>query len=227
MNTDVIIIEEGVYMLEKYVDELAQSYDLKEKENEEFSSFKVSGMNFDVKAYEALFLGNVSLMKAKMPLGLMEMETLIINPFELDAPLLSIDLIKAMGKITLFVEQYDTLVQGDRKEQAFLAIKKKYEDLNEDTIKPNWYDELRYSASLKKKVSKKEAARIETLADEYFETYLDVCRDARVCDYDEKKAKADIYRDGLLNNGGPATDTFLKAWGREKSEKFFKEVLFG
>ena len=109
----------------------------------------------------------------------------------------------------------------------FLAIKKKYEDLNEETIKPNWYDELRYSSSLKKKVSKKEAARIEALADEYFETYLDVCRDARVCDYDEKKAKADIYRDGLLNNGGPATDTFLKAWGREKSEKFFKEVLFG
>ena len=28
-------------------------------------------------------------------------------------------------------------------------------------------------------------------------------------------------------NGGPAVDTFLKAWGKEKTKRFFEEVLFG
>ena len=42
-----------------------------------------------------------------------------------------------------------------------------------------------------------------------------------------KKHKADQYRDGLLENGGPAVDTFLKAWGKEKTKRFFEEVLFG
>ena len=42
-----------------------------------------------------------------------------------------------------------------------------------------------------------------------------------------KKAKAAIYSNGLIENGGPATDPFLQAFGKEKTKEFFEKVLFG
>lgn len=214
-------------MIEKLIEEFAQSYTFDAIENKEFESFKVNGMDFEVKAYDAQFLGRVSSMKGKMKFGLMKMETLIVNPLELDVPLFSLDLIQVPGKLIVILEQYDTLVNAKRNESVFLNIKEKYEDLEDRSSKSAWYDELRYSSSIGKKVSKKKADRVKEMIEEYFEAYLDLCRDARVIGKEEKKVKADLYRDGLLENGGASTDSFLKAWGREKTERFFKEVLFG
>ena len=214
-------------MIEKLIEEFAQSYTFDAIENKEFDSFKVNGMDFEVKAYDAQFLGRVSSMKGKMKFGLMKMETLIVNPLELDVPLFSLDLIQVPGKLIVILEQYDTLVNTRRNESVFLNIKEKYEDLEDRPSKSAWYDELRYSSSIGKKVSKKKADRVKEMIEEYFEAYLDLCRDARVIDKEEKKVKADLYRDGLLENGGASTDSFLKAWGKEKTERFFKEVLFG
>lgn len=214
-------------MIEKLIEEFAQSYTFDAIENKEFDSFKVNGMDFEVKAYDAQFLGRVSSMKGKMKFGLMKMETLIVNPLELDVPLFSLDLIQVPGKLIVILEQYDTLVNAKRNESVFLNIKEKYADLEDRPSKSAWYDELRYSSSIGKKVSKKKADRVKEMIEEYFEAYLDLCRDARVIEKEEKKVKADLYRDGLLENGGASTDSFLKAWGKEKTEKFFKEVLFG
>ena len=214
-------------MIEKLIEEFAQSYTFDVIENKEFDSFKVNGMDFEVKAYDAQFLGRVSSMKGKMKFGLMKMETLIVNPMELDVPLFSLDLIQVPGKLIVILEQYDTLVNAKRNESVFLNIKEKYEDLEDRPSKSAWYDELRYSSSIGKKVSKKKADRVKEMIEEYFEAYLDLCRDARVIGKEEKKVKADLYRDGLLENGGASTDSFLKAWGKEKTERFFKEVLFG
>ncbi|MBQ6218031.1 MAG: hypothetical protein IJK53_11715 [Erysipelotrichaceae bacterium] len=214
-------------MIEKLIEEFAQSYTFDAIENKEFDSFKVNGMDFEVKAYDAQFLGRVSSMKGKMKFGLMKMETLIVNPLELDVPLFSLDLIQVPGKLIVILEQYDTLVNAKRNESVFLNIKEKYEYLEDHPSKSAWYDELRYSSSIGKKVSKKKADRVKEMIEEYFEAYLDLCRDARVIEKEEKKVKADLYRDGLLENGGASTDSFLKAWGKEKTERFFKEVLFG
>ena len=60
-----------------------------------------------------------------------------------------------------------------------------------------------------------------------YTVYLDLLKDARLCDPVQKKGKADAYRDGLLAHGGPATDAFLKAWGPERTGVLFKKVLFG
>ncbi len=214
-------------MIEKLIEEFAQSYTFDAIENKEFDSFKVNGMDFEVKAYDAQFLGRVSSMKGKMKFGLMKMETLIVNPLELDVPLLSLDLVQVPGKLIVILEQYDTLANARRNESVFLNIKEKYEDLEDRPSKSAWYDELRYSSSIGKKISKKKADRAKEMIEEYFEAYLDLCRDARVIGKEEKKVKADLYRDGLLENGGASTDSFLKAWGKEKTERFFKEVLFG
>ena len=67
---------------------IGEKYPLKPMDAGEFSSLKASGMQFAIEAYEAEGLGHVSYMQAKGFFGLMKMDTLIINPKELDLPLL-------------------------------------------------------------------------------------------------------------------------------------------
>ncbi len=63
------------------------------------------------------------------------------------------------------------------------------------------------------------------MAREYFEAYTALHAPV-VTDAAAKKEKSDYYVDGLLSNGGPATDVFLKSLGREKTTALFKNVLF-
>ncbi|MBQ6333861.1 MAG: hypothetical protein IJI46_02165 [Erysipelotrichaceae bacterium] len=213
--------------MEKYLNQMDEFYPLRKLDAGEYKTFKISGMDFDNSAYDCEGLGRISLMKAKMPLGLMKMTSMIINPSEIDMPLLNIDIIEAMGKITLYMEQYDTLLNEKRKEDVFNNINKKYSDLADGENKPKWYDEIRYKSSVNKKVSKKDKDRINEYMDEYFEAYLEQCKDAHVCDNKEKEKLNRKYSYGLINNGGPATDVFLKKWGKEKTQDFFDKVLFG
>ncbi len=69
--------------------------------------------------------------------------------------------------------------------------------------------------------------RLDQLVAQFEEEYLTLLQDARLCDPAQKKVRADAYRDGLLSHGGPATDGFLKAWGKEKTGELFEQVLFG
>ena len=215
-------------MLEQYINELAREFELTEVDEGEFSSFKMKGMAFEAKAYDVKGLGRVSLMEAKMPLGIMEMDSLIINPFEKDVPLFSIDRMKMLGKPLLYIDIYDTLLGKDRKEEEFFEISKQYEDIrNARSETKDWCRDIRYSSIVAKRGRKKDCERLNTLMDSYFDVYLQQCIDAKDCDRQEKKKKADAYRDGLLAGGGVAADNFIKDWGKEKTEAFFREVLFG
>lgn len=43
----------------------------------------------------------------------------------------------------------------------------------------------------------------------------------------EKLTCCDAYVQGLLDNGGAATDGYLKVYGYEKTSELFKKVMFG
>ena len=166
-------------------------------------------------------------MKATGMLGAMKMESFIVDPFDVDAPLLSIDRIQAMGNDTLYMEIYDTCLDPERKEEGFENVKKKYAELNDVPLKENWYDHLRYGSSIIKKVKKGQSDALDACIEEYAEAYLELLKKAAPCDHDRKKEKAREYSDGLIENGGPATDAFLKSWGKEKTAEYFAKVLFG
>ncbi len=213
--------------MKNLLNQINEAYPLKKVEAGDFEHFKVSMMNFNTEGYEAEGLGHVSYMDASMPLGIMKMKSLIINPTDIDMPLFSIDLIEAMGKVSVYLEQFDTMVNGKRKEEVFKQIAKNYADLSDVEYQSHWYDEMRYASSLIKKDKKNQKERFNELISEYFEAYLEQCKDAYVCDEKEKKTANERYSNGLLEHGGPATDTFLKSWGKEKTAEFFKKVLFG
>ena len=213
--------------MKELLEKINEAYPLEEIPAKEYEHFKVGMMNMTAKGYEAKGLGHVSVMEGKMPLGIMTMTSFVVNPFDIDMPLLSVDMIKAMGNISIYLEQFDTLLNDKRKEDVFLNILKEYEDLQEGGKKANWYDDILYGCSTIKKGKKKDERRILELRDAYFDAYLDQCKDTHECDRIEKKKKADEYSNGLINNGGPSTDVFLKNFGKERTEEFFHKVMFG
>ena len=212
-------------MTDKILSRLQQKYPLTPIDAGEFAQLKANGMTFTVQAFHAEGLGHVSVMRAKGFFGLMRMDTLIINPTEIDLPLYSYDRIFAMGNDTLIVELYDTMM-GSADRSSLADAKNNYKDLPERDPGSHWYDSIKLPESISKKGKKALTPRLDRLAEEHFAAYLSVpC--ATIIDKDTKKAKADYYVSGLLKNGGPSTDVFKKALGEEKTAKLFREILFG
>ena len=193
----------------------------------EFAEMKVNGMDFSISAYKAEGLGHLSIMTAKGFFGLMQMDTLIINPPEIDLPLYSYDRIFAMGNDTLIVELYDTLL-GDYSEEGMNGVKakEKYSSIPERDPGEHWYDHIKLSSSISKKGKKKHTELINALTDKHFEAYLK-SSSAPVTDRAAKLEKAAVYVNGLIEKGGPSTDVFKKTIGQEKTRELFERILFG
>lgn len=211
-------------MTNKILDILKSRFTLHPIDAGDMATLKASGMTFKVEAYRAEGLGHVSVMRAKGFFGLMKMDTLIINPTELDLPLYSYDRILAMGNNTLIVELYDTLV-GDYSEDGMNAVKAKFTSLPERDPGEHWYDSIKLPSSISKK-GKKITSELDEMTLGHFEAYLS-SSDTPVEDTESKKDKAAIYVNGLLEKGGPSTDVFKKQLGIEKTTKLFREILFG
>ena len=204
---------------------IQEKYPLTEIDAGDFSKLKANGMTFTVQAFHAEGLGHVSVMRAKGFFGLMKMDTLIINPTEIDLPLYSYDRIFAMGIDTLIVELYNTL-GGAYDADALARVKTGYADLPERDPGVHWYDSIKLPESISKKGKKTHTPQLDQLTKEHFAAYL-ASDAAPVSDQETKRQKASFYVEGLLKNGGPSTDVFKKALGEEKTAALFREILFG
>ena len=231
-------------VMQHTLDVINQSYPLTEKSVGEFAKVKAKGMTFLIRQYEAKGLGNVSVMEAKGFFGLMQMDTLIVNPLEKDLPLYSYDRILAMGNDTLIIELYDTLLEK-RDLAEIQKIKNDYRDLPEHELGEHWYDSIKLPESVSKKGKKEHSASFDKLAKAYFQTFLagssaqepeaantvsadgGIVADTGNCDIAAKRQKASVYVEGLLSNGGPSTDVFKKEFGEGKTACLFRNILFG
>ena len=211
--------------MEQLLKILKNKYPLKEQPVDPYQVVKASCMRFAIQAYEAEGLGHVSVMHADGFFGLMKMDSLIINPTEKDLPLYSYDRIFAMGNDTLIVEVYDTLIEPSDF-SSVETVKKAYSDLPDNVLGPHWYDSIKLPISVSKKGKKNLSPRFEELAKEHLIAFLNIEPD-HGCDASAKREKASVYVEGLLKNGGPSTNVFLKALGQEKTEFVFRSILFG
>ena len=212
-------------MTGRLLDLLGKAHPLTACDAGEFSEVKANGMRFAVEAYEAQGLGHVSVMRASGFFGLMQMETLIVNPTQADLPLYSYDRILAMGNDTLIAELYDTTVGGFASGELdeLLARSAGLPDRDPGS---HWYDGIRLPQSVSKKGKKPEREAFDRLAEAHFAAWLGA-KCEPLADPEAKRAKTAAYVDGLLAHGGPSTDVFRKALGQEKTERLFRSVLFG
>lgn len=214
-------------VMQKMLDKVNRDFPLTEKSAGEFANVKAKGMKFQIKQYEAKGLGNVSVMEAKGFFGLMQMDTLIINPLKKDLPLFSYDRILAMGNDTLIIELYDTLLE--KQDFSELSLwKEENKNLPEHSLGEHWYDSIKLAESAAKKGKKEHSSAFDKFTDVYFEKYLSSkAAKISVSDIKAKTEKASVYVEGLLSNGGPSTDVFKKEFGEPKTAKLFRKVLFG
>ena len=211
-------------MTNKILELIGKKYPLSPIDAGDMATLKARGMKFDVEAYKAAGLGHVSVMRATGFFGLMKMDTLIVNPKDIDLPLYSYDRIFAMGNDTLIVELYDTVV-GEYSDDALLDVNRRFMHLPDRDPGEHWYDSMKLSSSISKK-GKKLTESFDELTLEHLKAYLS-SSDKPVEDKDLKNLKITRYVSGLLNEGGPATDVFMKKFGLKTTIKFFIEVLFG
>ena len=217
-------------MKNKFLDLINEYYPLTKQNIKEFEKVKVGIMKFYIEKYNAENFGNVSIMNGVGMFGLMKMDTIIINPFEKDMALFSYDIINIMNNETLFLEQYDTLLDESYREiinENMSILVNSFDKVENEPYISKWYDSLYLDKVSFKKKSKKIKNYFDSIALEYLMKYLDLSKEAKDCDETLKKEKARQYTEGLLLNGGPSTDVFRKKKGQEFTEKFFREVLFG
>ncbi len=207
-------------IIEKY-------YELSPKDLPEYEKYKVGPMTVEAKAYSLPGLGHMSFMRGKALFGLMKMDTLVFNPFEKDMPLFSLDRITVSGKEKLLIELFETRLAPVSLEQYFTDLIEKYQLLDDGKSEPRWYDEIRLPETMYKVGKKNKAAAFDNLSGDYLERFLCLCSEAKPCDAQTKTAEAKKYTDGLLSHGGAATDVYIKEKGREFTERFLRECMFG
>ena len=187
-----------------------------------FQTFSGKGMTFQLQSYDWNGCACVSCLTMRAFLGLMKMDTLICTPYAKDMPLLSYDFISAMGRRTLMVETYDTLVEPVDL-SAMLVVKEKYRNLKDKPSKPAWYDSLKLPPTVCKVG---DSTRLSALATEMIAAYLDLFASARGIDRTVKTERNSAYVEGLINDG-PTFRVVSKMIGAESAQTIFRRFLFG
>lgn len=189
-----------------------------------FASMKGRGTQFRTRVYDAEGAGRLCLMKMRAFAGIMRMETGVFSPTDLDGPIFSFDYIRVVGKETLFLEFYDTTLTHPGFEKLG-EIKGRYAYIPEYDPGEHWYDSLRLPVSDFKR-GRKIRRDLRQMVQDYSEMYFNLLAECAPCDAGEKKKCNAAFVDGLLNNGGPAVDSFEKMMGRGRTEDFLRQYMF-
>jgi len=214
-------------MQEVIISGMQSLYGLEPVIGNKYAKIDKSGMHFKITTYEVKGFGYLSVIDMKAFLGLMKMESVVLNATHRDLPLYSGDLILAAGKCTLLQEFYNTMIDpmSEDAKAPYRRVKAKYRDLPPYETGPHWYDDIRYDFTFGasgKGVKEKE----RQITKDYFDAYLENVAAAPACDPAEKKAKTAAYVDGLFKNGGPAVDQFKKMIGDESAREVFEKYVF-
>lgn len=213
---------------------LREKYALTPVDPGRFGVIKVYGvMKFLVEQYVVEGIGNLSVMRMKMGLPLMTMATVVVTPFEKNAPLMSADFIYMMGNRKAYIEFYDLVARKDENYLSHISrlasISERYAALPPCPPAPAWYDGLLTATAYRGGKSGDDRQLIALLGD-CVSGFLELCAAAPRLDGAQQAEKRRLtagYVDGLVERGGTSTNVFKKALGEETTREFFGKVFFG
>ncbi len=212
---------------------LQQSFTVTEQPAGDYGTIRIYGsMKFDTRRYDVEELGNLGVVTMNM--GIMQMATFVLTPYEKNMPMLSTDFIYMLGNRKGYVELYDlvTDTQDAAYQEALTnlrAVGGSYSDLEDFAPTPGWYDHLLTVTAYKAGKSGQEE-RIRQLFADYVSTYAQTAASLEPLDAEQRAAKRQItqdYCDTMVEKGGVSTSIFKKALGDETTSDFFNLVFFG
>ncbi|MBO7395418.1 MAG: hypothetical protein J6U16_04805 [Ruminococcus sp.] len=219
-------LDEGMQTLSEYGD-------ITPVDAGEYKEIKMYGIiKFNVSQYEIEKLGNLSVMKVNM--GMMQMVSYIITPYEKDMPMLSMDFMYILGNRKAYAEFYDLTADNTTPEYKNVMdnismLAATYSDLEDIPTEPAWYDDL-LNFALHKAGKKHDDNEIKQMFSDAISTYMENAALLEQLSNEAAAEKLEItqkYCDDLVANGGVSTDVFKKNLGDEKTKDFFDKVLFG
>jgi hypothetical protein len=188
-------------------------------------------LTFNSKVYHIEGLGFISIMKCNI--GIMQMITVEINPYEKDLPQITCEFIYLFYKRTFLIRIYDFML--DKKSNKYLnyikrinEINDKNPDLKKAIIKKNWYDSF-VSATIKKTGTVKQENKIINMFKEVLEAYIEFAKESSLLSEEEKEKKYLIIKgfcEKFIEKGGIAVNFFKKNIGIEKTTVFLGKVIF-
>lgn len=208
---------------------LEQHYTLHQEDLGDDARLSKKGFAFETQSWEIQGVGHLCAMQMKAFLGLMRMETVVIAPTQVDAPLFNLDWVGAFGTETTIAELYDTQLQEWPHEctEALEHAAMMYEDLPDaPSGDARWYDELLYPCSFHKK-GKGKTERMSRAAQDYLQVYTELLAASLTCDTSEKSAKVRAFAERLFAEGGPAVDTVTKLFGEQTAERLILRHMYG
>ena len=214
------------------LEKLNENYTVTPVDVGDYKEMKVYGiMKFDVEQYHIEELGNLSVMRLNM--GLMQMSTIVITPFDKNLPLLSADYMYIAGNRKAYLEFYDLVKEKDDTYNTLMnnlqTVVDKYNHLEDFEAKAAWYEHL-LTVDAYKSCTDKNDAEIEQMLVESLDAYIAHAKVLPLLTDEEKAEKLAItveYTNGLVDKGGVSTDVFKKELGVEETKKFFAQVFFG
>lgn len=214
-------------MIQKMIEELKSRYACKTQEIGIFEKVHIDGAVFRIHAYEMKGLGRVATVEMKRLIGLWEMQSLIITPYEKDMPIYYYNRHREKGKYIYRVELFDT--QMNPVDTTVLAeVLAKYTNITEEHQNERWYDTIKLPGSAVKSVEKKQKEELSPMIWEHFSTYMQLLESAHECKPSEKRKKTRVFVDELCEKSGIAIiEIFLANYGKQVTKKLANEVLFG
>lgn len=208
---------------------LGRTYALQQEDLGADAHLSAKGMSFETEGWKIPGVGHLCIMQMNAFFGLMRMETAVIAPTDVDAPLFNLDWVKAFGAETQIAELYDTqlLPWPDECHEAFEFARAQYADLPDAPAgDPRWYDDVLYPCSFHKK-GRGLTERMSSAAQDYLTIYAELLAAAPTCDSTEKAAKVRTFAEKLFEEGGPAVDQVTKLFGEQTAERLILQHMYG
>lgn len=186
------------------------------------------GITFLTETWNIQNIGHLCIMRMNSVFNLMKMETIVIAPTEVDAPIVNLDWVKAMGTETQIAELYDTQLQPwpEEAQEEFRRIAEKNADLEDYSADEHWYDSLMYPCSIHKK-GKGITNRLNKVAGTYIDAYAAMLTDAVKCPAEEKIECVKDFAHKLVESGGSAVNTMTRLFGDETTRRMVLEHMYG
>lgn len=190
---------------------------------------KVGPIKFKLRQFSIKKISNLSIMTGKCLFGLMKMDTIILTSNYVDAPIFSYDLIDVMKNLTFLTEFYGTCHNKSAILNKALADIKELKNLlstiKDHVLGKHWYDSIKLDTSVAKK-GKKCLEQYHEYLKKVLVIYVDMLKQLGPVDKNLKVKKNKEYVDNLFATGGPSTDQFIKAYGKEYTYNFFSNIIF-
>ena len=208
---------------------LEQTYELQQEDLGADARLSAKGMTFTTESWSIPNVGHLCVMRMNAFFGLMRMETVIIAPTNVDAPLFNLDWVNAFGTETQIAELYDTqlLPWPDECHEALEFVRARYQDLPDAPAgEAHWYDDILYPCSFHKK-GRGMTERMSCAAQDYLTVYTELLAASPACDSTKKAAKVQAFAERLFEEGGPAVDQVTKLFGKQTARRLVVQHMYG